>query len=478
MFFLFTVLAFYRLSIFIRKPTYKNALFYGIFAGLTINCHFFGFTALLAQYLVLLFFLIKIPAARRKSFFIGCFIAGLVILLFIWPTYDTILQLGKITSFWVPEPTWDIVFIMIREFFGNSSYIVLIITILVLWYLISLFRNRLPATNFSEIVSNKLLLSAIILFPWLIISITVPLVKSYLDISIMVSRYFINIVPVFILMAAIGIDVIKSMIFRYLALALLVVISFVDIFWIKDYYAAVSKTQMRELTNAIKEKNTEEVKIVTHYSWVIPYFFRDTPSQQIEGKTFEEYVAGLKSNPASHKAFWYADINGRPYALNADDRAYLETHFIKKEQLDYYDCWAQFYIPKNQVEFNINEKLDLSLFSHVSFDGQGNLVMFNNANARSAMFPIAKGRYELVINGNSQPAKPVNNENAHLKVRLNGKIIGDFFMSEAPSGQTHVFPFEIEKNQQVRIQLIYDNDIAFEGQDRNVIIHSIKINKK
>jgi hypothetical protein len=61
---------------------------------------------------------------------------------------------------------------------------------------------------------------------------------------------------------------------------------------------------------------------------------------------------------------------------------------------------------------------------------------------------------------------------------LNGNKIGDFFMSESTSGTDHVLPFEIEKDEKIRIQLIYDNDTDENGQDRNVIIHSMKIAKK
>ena len=42
MLFLFTVLSFYRLVIFIKKPTISNGILFGLFTGLYLNCHFFG----------------------------------------------------------------------------------------------------------------------------------------------------------------------------------------------------------------------------------------------------------------------------------------------------------------------------------------------------------------------------------------------------------------------------------------------------
>src|SRR5690606_28990763 len=76
LFFAFAAFSFYRLSVLIRNPGYKNAVFYGIFAGLMVNAHLMGLLAVFAQFLILLFFLIKSPPSSRKRFFICSFIGG------------------------------------------------------------------------------------------------------------------------------------------------------------------------------------------------------------------------------------------------------------------------------------------------------------------------------------------------------------------------------------------------------------------
>lgn len=107
MLFLFSVLAFYRLVILIKKPNYKNAIYYGLFAGLIINSHFFGFITVFSQVLILLFFLIKTKKDERKTFFIFSILSGIIFLLLVWLTKDALLRVSEITSFWLQKPGPD-----------------------------------------------------------------------------------------------------------------------------------------------------------------------------------------------------------------------------------------------------------------------------------------------------------------------------------------------------------------------------------
>jgi hypothetical protein len=477
MLFLFTVLAFYRLAVLIRKPSYKNAIFFGIFSGLTINAHFFGFTALFAQYLLLLFFLIKYPPDLRKHFFICSFLAGVITLIFILPTYDAIQALLKIESFWVPKPANDSFTIMFKEFFGNSELIIYAINILVIYYFLKVFGEKLQNNSHSEIITNKVIFNFIILLVWIVVSVVIPLVKSYLDVSVILIRYFTNVLAVLILVIAIAIDLIKSKMIKYCVIAVVLVFSLVDIFVVKDYYNAPSKTQYRELCNEIINKNPDNAKIIVHWGWIFPYFFQNNPNVKLENKDFPDHIESMRNKSTPIKSFWYADANSRPYNLTPADEAYLNENFVMREKLEYFDAWARFYVAKNEAE-TTSDKLDFKSFTPVSFDDNGNILIFNNANARSALFHLQKGKYDLVIKGNSLPAKPINNENAHLKVRVNGAIIGDYFMSENPAGEEKVFSFDTDADKNARVQLIYDNDVLVNGQDRNVIIYSIDVRKK
>jgi 4-amino-4-deoxy-L-arabinose transferase-like glycosyltransferase len=477
MLFLFTVLAFYRLIVFIKKTTVSNAIYFGILAGLIINSHFFGFITVFSQYLLLLFFLIKSPKDERKKFFIYSFIAGLVTFIVFLPTYEAIMRVSEINSFWLEKPTIDSFTVMFREFFGNSEMILFLIQFIIIFYVVILFKEKIQNYQFNTIVNSKIIFSFIILFVWLFISLIVPLLRSYLDVPMILSRYFINILPVLILVIAFGITFIESKIIRNTVFICFLLFSIIDLIVVKNYYNTTTKTQFRELTQEIKKRNPEKSKIVAYWSWLFPYFFIDDPAIKIEGQSLEDYVNGMQSNAIGQKAFWYADANSRPFKLSPESQAFLDKNFVLVEKIEFHDAWAHYYIPKGQIKIDLNNNLDLNIFSPVIFNAKGDITFYENTNARSSFFDLEKGNYNLIIKGNSLPAIKINGENAHLIVKVNGVIIGNLYLSEDIMNQSNSVPFSHHKSEQVRVQLIYDNDILIDKNDRNAIIYSIRLEK-
>jgi len=476
--FLFTVFSFYRLSIFIKKPTIKNAVFYGIFTGLIVNAHFFGFITIFSQYLILLFFLIKSPASNRKTFFINCLISGVVTVLIFLPAYGAFTRITAIDSFWLQKPGPEAYTIMFKEFFGNSEMVLFLIHLAVIYYVVSLFKSKLKSYDYDAIVNNKLTFSFIILFSWLTISLVLPLVKSYLDVPMILSRYFINILPVFVLVITIGILYIKNNIIRITLIASFLIFSLVDIFVVKNYYNTVTKSQYRELTQEINRLNTNRTKVVAYWSWVFPYFFQGENQTFVEARSLEDRVAAMKNGSTPADSFWYAEANGRLYALTPEDEAYLNENFYLQDDLKYFDAWAKHYVSKKMATEGNNGGLSKALFKSATLDPQGNIALYENANLLSEFFMIQKGDYELTIKGISTPAKPIKNENAHLIIRLNGREMGNFHLSESQSKLDNVLTFKQEKDERVRLQIIYDNDTFEDGQDRNAIIYAINLKNK
>ena len=84
----------------------------------------------------------------------------------------------------------------------------------------------------------------------------------------------------------------------------------------------------------------------------------------------------------------------------------------------------------------------------------------------------------MIIDANSLPENPIGGENAHFKIRLNGIEIGNYYLSEKSNASEKIISFSYDKNEKVRFQLIYDNDLLLDGKDRNAIIRSIKLKKK
>lgn len=478
MLFLFTTLSFYRLVIFIRKSSVKNAIYYGIFTGLIVNSHFFGFITIFSQCLILLYFIVKSNPENRKKTFISSLIAAGVALLLILPCTDTIKKMLEIKSFWVAPPTGDTYTNLLKEFFGNSEMVLFAMGIVFMSYFIAIFNKR-SKDDIESIKSNKLIFSAVILFLWFIISLLIPLLKSYLDVSMILNRYFVSLVAVMLIGLAIGVDRIKNNTIKAIVIVYITFFSMIDLFVVKKYYSNPNKTQFRELTNAIKERNTDNSKIVTVWSWLMPYFFQNQPEIKIENNTIQDYVSNLKNGTIKPSSFWFVNTGTSNFELPPDLKQYLDDTFFLKEKLEYNDIWSNYYVPKIELENKVNaNEFNLSMFSPGKPDAQGNLILFENANLRTEFISLEKGDYELIINANSLPDKPINGENAHFKIKINGVEITSYYLSENSGGAEKIIPFKYEKDDKARFQLIYDNDVLEDGKDRNAIIHSIKLQKK
>lgn len=478
LFFLFSVLSFYRLSIFIKNYNYKNAIYYGIFTGLILNSHFFGFITIFSQYLILLFFIIKTPLENRKKFFIMSFLSGIITLIVFLPAYSAFMRVSEINSFWLQKPGPEAYTYMFKEFFGSSEMVLFFINFIIIYYSINIFKINLANYSLKTILDNKLIFSFIIMFFWLFISLLIPLLRSYLDVPMILSRYFINILPVLILSITIGLIYIKNNLIKVIILSCVLIFSLTDIFVVKNYYNTVTKSQYRELTQEIIKRNTDKSKIVIYWSWIFPYFFENQKDIYLEGRTLEDYIAAMKTGSVELKSFWYADANARPYSLNKEDENYLNENFIVKENLNYFDAWAKYYVSNKKELIEVkNEILNNSKFISAPFDTMGNITLFENANILSEYFMIKKGAYELILKGNSQPSKPINNENAHFIIKLDGKQIADFYLSEKSNNTINKIKFKQDQDKSVRVQIIYDNDVFENGLDRNAIIYSIDLKK-
>lgn len=474
MLFLFSTLSFYRLIIFIKNSSVKNAIFYGIFTGLIVNSHFFGVLTILSQCIILLYFLFIRPKEERLVFFKYSIIAGGVALLVFLPAIQPFLQVSHLNSFWLAKPGPDAFTYMFKSFFGSSEMVLFFIQFIVIYYAVSLFRQKLNGFKYDDIVKNRLVFGFIILFIWLFVSIAIPLLKSYLQVPMIISRYFINILAILILVVAIGTAMIKNKVVKVIVVFCLVCFSLIDITVVKNYYNTVTKTQFRELTQAIKDNNPDKAKIVTFWSWIYPHFFENDPEVKIEGKTLEDYVTGMRKGAIAQDSFWYTDANSRPYTLSPENQAYMDMHFITEKKLEYHDIWANYYIPKKQPQLDKN--LRISDFKPANFDKAGAILLFENATTKSLLGELKEGKYDLIIEGNSTPEKPIKGENAHLIIKYGDIKIADFYLNENKA--EHIFPFVCPTDKKEKLEIIFDNDIFVDGQDRNAIIHSIKIVNK
>lgn len=373
----FTNFSFYYLIKFLKQPNRKNAIIHGVFATLMIYSHFFGLFTLFSQYAVLLFFLLIESKEKRKDFLFNSFLSGVTTGLLFLPIIGVFLNVADIKEFWIQRPTLEVFTTIFKEFFGGFELIFPLILFSFIFFIVRLSKEKDQTINYQNVVVNKNLLSFVILLSWIVLSILVPLIRTYLSVPMLISRYFIEIIPAIILILAIGIIEMRNRVIRNSFIAVFVIFSLTDIFIIKDYYNTVLKTQFREATNFIIQNNTKNEPVVTSLGWYMTYFFKD---KNITDKPLENYLNEIKQDSTKLKSFWYIDGHVRPYKLSDDTQKFVDNNFYIDNNYDGYDTWVKHFILLKDVP----KVLDISRFKKLSENNgdafNRNIEVYENEN--------------------------------------------------------------------------------------------------
>lgn len=479
---LFVIIAFYRFYHYIYKPNLWNALYLGIFLGLITNCHPIGLLNIASIFLVLFLILIlKKDWKSRFNIIKGGIVSAAVMFLFFWFIYPIVLAASKITSFWIADASFERVHQVFSELAGRSLLFLGLHILAFIFFTIKIILEL--KNNKKAFLENKLLLCYFVILSWIGLEVIVILVKSFFGISILLSRYMIAILPAMVLGLAISIDLIKSQKIKYIIIIIVVGFSVYNTFYKLDYYNTISKGQFKELADFVTRKNYMNDKVVSRYGYIFSYYInKGNPATEVIENSLDSYITAMKNSAIPEESFWYFDGNSADYTVSPENQIYLEKIFRLKEKRYMFDCWTIHYVLKNSPKIESDfEKGILQLpfkdFKPLHTDESGNLLIFENSTIKSKAFFIPKGEYTLVLNGNSLPNIPIENENAHLKVRINEKIIGDFYLNEKLDKRIYKFKFSNISEDPIMISIEFDNDIAKGELDRNVILYNLIIQK-
>lgn len=470
---LFAIFSFYRLVIFIKNHSYKNALYYGLFTSLLINTHFFGLFILVSQFVIILFFLFDLAKEERKKYFLSAVVAGATTLILWLPSIKIFLVVAKIKAFWIQLPTPEVYIGVFKDFFGSAENVIFIAYLLGIFYFIRMFSEKKEKDN--PIKNNKNLMSFFILLIWIFVTLLIPYIRTFLDVPMIISRYFIGILPAVILIIAIAIENIRSTAIQRLVVIIFVIVSLTDIIAVKDYYNKITKTQYREMTQKIIEKNTSNSIIVSTWGWHLRYFFtNDKVKMETKEQTLQEFVDDMKTGVTKKRAFWFMAAHFQTYTLTPDSEAYLLGNFNQVETLEFNDTWARYYVPKAGIDdiyvLSINE------FEPIKSDNDINLLLFSNSTTKSKPQLLDAGNYRVAVKMKSLPDPPIAGENANVAVAIDGKEIGAAFITEKEE-KIYYFSFTIKAKKEVTVDLTFGNDLVLNDKDRNALIYSVIIEK-
>jgi 4-amino-4-deoxy-L-arabinose transferase-like glycosyltransferase len=355
--FLTTTFSFYFLAQFIKVPTLKSALIYGISSTLMIYCHFFALFTLVSQYLILLFFVFNPHKTAGKKFLFYSAIAGITSLILYLPVWGVFQKAAERTTIWITMPTLDVYTEIFKEFFGQAELVIFFVVILVVIFFIQLSKETETNRKINP-DEDHLVFSFLILFVWTSITLLIPLIRTYTALPMLISRYFINLLPAVILIIAIAVSYIRHEIVRYGILIFIFVFSLTDIIIVKKYYSKVDKEQFREVSQFVIDNNLNQDPVVSTLGWYFPFFLNnDKVKTTIVTKSLDTYVNEIVQDPATLQPFWHVEIGNHEPPLSDAARAFLNTNFVKEHSTKVFRGAAVHYstIPSTAVETDISK---------------------------------------------------------------------------------------------------------------------------
>lgn len=467
---LFTILSFLFLLRFTKKLTFKSGIYFALFASLMISTHFFGLFVLVSQIIILFIYLLTIEKKLKRKLIINSVIAGLTIILIYIPSIPILLKISKMGSFWIPPPTNVFFKQTFNEFFGNSEFLIYSAILLIIAFFVKVFSEK--DKNDTNKSNNRFSTSFIFLIVWLFVIFMIPYIRSYTNVPMLISRYFMSALPAVILILSIGLANIKSKVIVVLISCIFVISSFVDLFIVRHYYETVNKTQYREITAEVKMKNTDNSPIISPWAWHLEFFF-DKNENTLTQNTLNEYLDMLRLGKAELSNFWFLDAHFHPFEITTENQMFLDQNFDLMDTVEYYDTWAKYYWLKNN---NHIITLPLNEFTPNYLVNNEHLLIISNSTVSSKRIEFEKGKYRLIIQTKSTPNPPINNVNSHVDVSLGGKRLGGFYTS-SNKVETTFFEFLIKENSVKAIELTFDNDYFDYMVDRDLLIYAVFLEK-
>lgn len=365
---------------FLKNSNIKNAVLYGLSAGLILNISLFAFISLLAQSIVILFFAFKINKESRITFIKNSVIAGVIALVMFLPNILILIKVMGIKADWIAISN-DSMTLIFKEFLGNSEMTLIFFSSLFIYYLINLFKTE-DQIQLEEIIKNKLLFSFILFFTWVSVFIGVIFFKSYTSTPLFISRYFISVLPVFFLIFGISLGLILNKTIRYSILIMLATFMFLNLTIVNKYYKTPNKAQFREASSFVMNNNIKNEPVFTSLKYWFSYYLSNNNQKfdLIEKPSLEAVINEMMLDPSKIKPFWYVDAHGRTFTLTEATQNFVNLNFYIENNYDGFDSWGKHFILLKDVPkvIDISKYKELKQYNGDNFSF--NIEVFENSN--------------------------------------------------------------------------------------------------
>jgi hypothetical protein len=479
--FLFTILSLLYFVRLIKGLDKKAMWLYALFTLLMLYSHYFGLFVIVAQY-VIAFILMLVEKEQKKLFIRRFIIAGVAIVIGYAPWMPILLDISKITSFWVPFPQQDFYVSYFNGYFGYSAFLTPFLFILLSFFSIRAFMEK---KEDSEVRQSPLLLGFTIFLPGVVVTYLIPYVRSVLKIPMLFDRYTIVVLPFFLLAVAYGIYLISNLMVRYIVLGTFILLSLVNIFISQQYYTGVHKTQFRELMAFVAQDHGMRYPLVNkRISWQLQYYTdRNKEAPPIIAVNPPDAVDSILKQASPRyevPGFWLIEAHGGSTIDNCVDTATMKrllTKFVLVKEIKLYDAWAQLYLSID--EKNNNVLLRPANFPPGAVANAYNETLITNWGGiiRSNPFRLKKGEYTITIDVMGTAGA---DSFPHLNIYIQDKKVANFYTAAGFNKTEFEYTMPADADSAV-IKIELDNDYfdpSKGGGDRNAFIRNIFFRKK
>ncbi len=244
-----------------KQPNISNAVLYVITTSALLYTHYYGIIIFVTQFILFIALAIQ---KREFKFVVYGLVSGVTVALSFIPWLPTVLQDSNIQSFWIQKPSW---FFVARYFFDyvGKDYVSSLI-FLALGVLFVMAWKQTTGTDRAVLG---------IIAGWIVLSYLIPFIKSITGTPLLYIRYTIVTLPAWFILLAVGWGEIKRDQLKLAAIGVILVSSLLNLTLRLNYYDRIEKTQYREVTQLVKEKNERDLPVFSAFSWHFNFYFKD-----------------------------------------------------------------------------------------------------------------------------------------------------------------------------------------------------------
>jgi len=321
----------------LRSRRRRDVASYAVVTTLLLYSHYYGLIALLTQAIYLLYHLVIEARDSRAQVFTRFGSAGVLIAILYSPWIPTTFEMMKMDRHWTKKPDPDFFVTLFQSFFGNDPILVPLFAVLIFCPVIyQLSRSKRGGGSSDD--GRQLKTSIKVLVCWAVFSLLIPYVRSILVVPMYHRTYVIGTLAALIVLASMGISLIRRGMFRAVLVTVIFVTSTASIFLHQEYFSRQTKEDWRGLTRFVIAENEERfgdtpIRVFTSFEVLLSFYFytldREVEIRDPSTAQLDDMLSTVPTTADSGIGVWLLQAHGHAPGRSFVDR--LKGNFHQTE---------------------------------------------------------------------------------------------------------------------------------------------------